>query len=582
MTAKLLIPKISGLSLTLLLLNPGLAAAEINILGLSDEAEENLRLTLSLSKESCESPEWKVRQLFAKADTEIDQALRALGYYHAQSKQQLDFVGGCWQANFNVQPGPQVTIDSIEISFLAEAGQDEAFMQLQNTLQQTTGNVLHHGHYEKMKQQIESLAMERGYLQSQFKHKTLQVDKEHNTAQIRLVFDAGPRMHFGEIQINQDILDPDFVNRFVKIQTGEYYSSSQLAQTHNALSRSGYFDMVDIHPELEQIDHLNVPVNLKLFPKKPHHYSLGAGYDTDKGPLLSGAYKNRRMNASGHFLTSEIDLSPVVSTADIEYSIPLENPLQEVFSVGGGLKRENTETYDSMSGKLSTRLKQAFDSGWKQTLYLDWVYERFSTTGDDAFKNIDTQLLLPGGNWTLSVADNPLRPNNGYRLDFNLTGTYKNPLSDVSLLQGSVAGVWSHSLPWNGRIITRAEQGATLVDDFNRLPTTYRYYAGGMNNIRGYAYKELGPKNSQGDVLGGRFLSVISLEYEQGILENWGLAAFVDSGNAYNLDNIKINTGVGLGVRWYSPIGLVRVDFAVPLDESNSSFQFHFAAGTRL
>jgi len=191
-------------------------------------------------------------------------------------------------------------------------------------------------------------------------------------------------------------------------------------------------------------------------------------------------------------------------------------------------------------------------------------------------------LLVPGGSWLRSVSDNPLRPTRGHRLEFNVAGSYKNPISEISFAQGSVAAVWMHPLPWSGRFIARTEQGATLVDQFDRLPTSYRFYAGGMNSIRGYAYKELGPKDSAGNVAGGKFLSVVSAEYEQSVLDDWGVAAFIDGGNAYNPDNIRIKTGAGLGVRWYSPIGLVRLDFAVPLSESDSSFQIHFAAGARL
>ena len=557
--------------------------AELSISGLVDEAEQNVRLTLSLSKENCQSPEWKIRQLFNKADAEIDQAMRALGYYHASSDSQLEFVSDCWEANFEIQPGPPVKITRIDISIVGAATDDQEFSQLKDKLSTDQGSILHHGHYEKMKAQLESLAMERGYLHSHFVEKTLQVDKELNTAEIKLVFDSGDRLYFGEIVIDQDVLEPAFVNQFVSMKTGEFYTSSDLAKTHNDLSSSGYFDMVDIHPDLEDIGQSRVPIKLKLYPKKTHHYSAGVGYDTDKGPLLSGAYNNRRLNRDGHYLTSEIDLSPVLSTADLAYNIPLENPLTEVFSFGGGLKREDTSTYNSLSAKITARLKQAFESGWKQTLYVDQVYERFDAADDEHDQNnVDTLLLLPGGSWLLSVIDNPLRPSRGYRLEFNLTGTYENPLSEISLLQGSIAGVWTHPLPWNGRIIARAEQAATWVSEFYKLPTTYRYYAGGINTIRGYAYKELGPKNLEGEVIGGRYLSVASLEYEQVFLENWGVAAFVDSGNAYNTNDFQIHTGVGLGVRWYSPIGLVRVDFAVPLDEADSAFQFHFAAGSRI
>ena len=552
--------------------------AEVSLSGLPDQAETNVKRTLSLEKESCDSPEWKIRQLYDKADREIDEALRALGYYHAVSGKQLQFDGACWHAEFDIHSGPRVIVDSMEIVWEGDAGQDDEFSKLRDKLRADIGTGLNHDHYEKMKSRIESLAMERGYFKGRFLEKDLLVNTEQNTAQIRLVYDAGQRMFFGDIAIDQDILDPDFVQKFVSVEPDAYYSASQLAKTHNTLSKSGYFEMVDIHPELAQIAQNRVPISLKLYPKKIHHYSFGLGYDTDKGPLLAASYMNRRLNRQGHFFNADIDLSPVLSTATAEYSVPLENPVSDFFSFGGGLKREDTDSYKSLSGKLSARLKHAFDSGWKQTLFVDSVYESFTA---DSQKN-STLLLLPGGSWLRSVADNPLRPTRGYRLELNLTGSYKNPISDISMAQGSIAAVWTHPLPWHGRIIARAEQGATLVDNFDKLPTSYRYYAGGMNSIRGYSYKELGPKDAQGHVIGGRFLSVVSVEYEQAILDDWGVAAFIDGGNAYNLDNIEIKAGAGLGARWYSPIGLIRVDVAVPLSESDSSFQFHFAAGTRL
>ncbi|MGR9088524.1 MAG: autotransporter assembly complex protein TamA, partial [Gammaproteobacteria bacterium] len=187
-----------------------------------------------------------------------------------------------------------------------------------------------------------------------------------------------------------------------------------------------------------------------------------------------------------------------------------------------------------------------------------------------------------GANWLRSFANDTQRPTQGHRVELSVAGSYTNPLSDVSFIQGAVSAAWMHPLPWNGRFLGRTELGATAVDQFDRLPTTYRFYAGGMNSIRGYGYKELGPKDDLGNIVGGRFLTVVSAEFEKMFLDDWGVAAFIDSGNAFNPNAITIKTGVGAGLRWYSPIGPIRVDFGLPLSDSDSSFQIHFAAGGRL
>lgn len=552
--------------------------AKVAVFGLENDLKDNVLLTLSLEKETCAAPEWKVRGLFAKADAEIDQGLRALGYYHAVSKNSLTFSGECWQADFTVSPGPPVMVTDIVITITGDAGHDTEFQKLRDKLVSLTGKPLRHDVYEKAKNHLESLAMERGYLKAEFTKKQLLIDKTNNTAQIKLLFDSGKRMFFGEITVEQDVLNPEFVNKLISIKSNDFYSSEELGNTHNALSKSGYFDSVDIRPDTENIQQQQVPVTIKLHPKKNHLYSVGLGFDTDIGPLLSGSYTNRRLNNRGHYLTSNIDLAPVLSTADVEYNVPLANPLSDTFSLGTGLKHEDTESYKSTTAKLAARVKHAFDNGWKQMLFIESSYEDYKT----GTKPRQTLLLVPGGNWQHSVSDNPLRPTKGYRVEFNLAGSIKNPVSNVSFAQSSLSAVWSQPLPWRSRFIGRTELGATLVDQFEKLPTSYRFFTGGMNSIRGYSYKELGPKDNEGNVEGGQFLSVVSVEIEKALFDNWGVAGFLDAGNAYNLDSINIKSGAGLGVRWYSPFGPVRVDFALPLNDADSSFQFHFAAGARI
>jgi translocation and assembly module TamA len=571
-------PPIIRCLLLLYLVAPA-AGADVSVNGrLSSEAKKNVQLTLSLAKEPCEATEWKIRGLYDNSDEEIYRALRALGYYNPVIKKSLAFNRKCWQADLTIDTGPQTIIRDITITLNGDARNDPEFQKLHSKLLTEKGKPLRHDHYEKMKSRLQSLAMERGYLQAAFSEKQLLIDKANNNALIKLVFNTGKRKVFGEVAIEQDFLNPEFVRKFISIKSGDFYSSEQLAKTHTALSKSGYFDRVEIIPDTENTGQNQVPVTVKLYPAKKHHYGFGVGYDTDLGPLVNAAYNNRRINRRGHFLNANLDLSPVRSTADVEYTVPLDDPAHDFFSFGGGFKREDVDTYRSTSAKLSARLKHAFDNGWKQTLFIDSLYEDF-TIGSTTNQVL---LLVPGGSWLRSVADNPMRPTRGYRLELNLAGSYENPISEVSFAQGSVSAVWTHPLPWRGRFIARAEQGATLVDQFDKLPPSYRFFAGGMNSVRGYAYRDLGPKDDTGHVIGGKFLSVVSAEYEHYLFDNWGVAAFVDSGNAYNLENIRIKTGVGLGVRWYSPIGPIRLDFALPLSESDSSFQIHFAAGTRL
>jgi len=551
---------------------------DIDIQQLNEDQEKNVRSFLSLTLEKCQSPEWRIKNLFTKADKEINKALRALGYYQVKINKQLTFANECWQASFNINAGEPVRVNRLSVQVIGEAEQEPAFKKLLADLPIKQGDILNHGLYEKIKQDLHSLSLEFGYLKNQLIKKSLQVNPEKKLAEIELILDSGPRHHFGKIIIEQNVLNPDFVKRFLEIKPNDYYSTIKLAKTYNTFSSSLYFSSVDIKPKIDKIENNEVPVNITLTAEKKHHYSFGLGYDTDIGPLASVGYQNHFLNRSGHNLSIELDVSPVLSGLEASYMIPFTQPRTDHFLIGLGFKQEDPDTFKSDTLKLSFQYQHIYPTDWKQVLFLDLSYEDF-TISNNSEKTI---LLVPGSRWQYKESNHALRPTQGHQLNFSLAGSHESVLSGVSFLQITAAGKMITSLPWYARLITRIDLGATLTDDFSHLPVSYRFFSGGTETIRGYEYKALGPIDNEGEVIGGKILTVISAEYEQFINESWGIAAFIDSGNAYNPNNISIKSGAGLGVRWVSPIGPIRLDFAVPLNGSEPPFQIHFSVGTYL
>ncbi|MGR9052229.1 MAG: autotransporter assembly complex protein TamA [Gammaproteobacteria bacterium] len=553
-------------------------APEIEINGIEDELADNVHALLGIVKETCESPKWRVRKVFGSADKEIGTALRALGRYHPSIDKKLEFTESCWRAEFDIEPGPPVVLSKVDVKVVGAAEEDRAFDKLLAASPLKQGRILNHGDYEKVKQNLTSLALEHGYIDGDFTRKTLRVDPETNTAEIELIFDSGPRYYFGKVTVNQDILDPSFVKRFVTVEPHEYYSSKKLAQIYNNLAAAPYFKTIELQPKLTEAENYRIPVDIALFPQKKHSYSVGVGYDTNYGPLFSAGYTNRRLNRKGHTFSANMDVSPVLSSVESHYSIPLINPVTDSFSIGVGYKHEEPKTFSSDQFKLSAQRQKIRADGWQLVNYLDLIYEAYRS-GDTDNSSI---LLIPGARLQYTQSNSKVRVTEGYHFNFSLAGAHKAVVSDTSFVQASASAKWITAVPGEGRFIGRGDLGATLVSDFDTLPTSYRFYAGGTQSIRGYTYKELGPKNDKNVVIGGRMLTVLSLEYEKFIGENWGVAGFVDTGNAYNIENISMKTGIGLGVRWNSPVGPIRVDFALPLNEADSSFQIHFAAGAQL
>ena len=135
----------------------------------------------------------------------------------------------------------------------------------------------------------------------------------------------------------------------------------------------------------------------------------------------------------------------------------------------------------------------------------------------------------------------------------------------------------------DSRLILRASLGALATGNFDALPPELRFFAGGDRSVRGFDYQAIGERNATGGVIGGRRLAVASVEYEHYFLERWGAAVFVDAGDAFS-SSFGANVGAGIGLRWKSPVGLLRLDFALPVrtDLEDEGLRFHVVIGPDL
>jgi len=538
---------------------------EIVVEGVDGALAENVRAHLALAAEPCDAPRWRVERLFERVRREAAEALRAFGHYHPRIEAALAEEEGCPVATLDVEPGPRVTVTEVEVELRGEAAGDPAFARLLERLPIAEGEPLNHEHYEDAKQAIASRGAERGYLDGRFVASELKVDVTRNTAEARLVYDSGPRYRFGPLDIEQDVLDPDLVGRLIAYDEDAPYDTQALVALNQRLTDSGYFARIDVLPRLDEAVDRRVPVDIVLNPRGQHAFTLAAGATTDTGPRGRVGYENRRLNRAGHRFATRATASLIEQELSAEYRIPLADPRSEWLGVQAGARLEDTETSESEALKLSVRQTKARAGGWLETRFFDATREDF-----EVGRQSDTAtLFVPGLAWTKTVSDDLLRPRRGYRLNFEIRGTHEGIGSETAFLRATAAAGWVRALPWDGRILARAELGALTVDDFEALPPSQRFFTGGDNSVRGYEFRSLGPRDESGEVVGGRFLATASLEYEHPITGAWTLAGFVDAGNAFDdvNSNDGLNLGIGAGVRWYSPIGPIRLDLAHPLDD---------------
>jgi len=395
-----------------------------------------------------------------------------------------------------------------------------------------------------------------------------------------LHFKTGPRYVFGEITFEQAVLDPDLVYRFVRIKPGEPYDAQRVRRMQRDIVGSAFFDQVLFTRKPRGDPHFDVPIKIKLTPGKKYQYNAGIGFATDVGPKLRFGVLNRRLNTGGHQLEFETNLSNVISDIGVTYRVPLDRP-RDWFTIDTEYKAEENDSFNSDLFIAGVQRVQERDNNWIRTLFLDLRLEDYEAgTFDDGY----SKLLTPGIGYAFVEEDFPPRPLEGHRSNVQTRGAVDGMISDSSFLQLYGNTKWVFGLWSGGRLLTRAEAGATLIDELVSLPASVRFFAGGDVSVRGYAYKSLGPTDPLGAVVGGENLLVGSVEIDHMVAEDWVLAAFIDSGNAYDdLKDFNTATGVGAGIRWISPLGPIRFDIAVPLEkDAPDDYRIHITLGPDL
>nr|VFK09920.1 MAG: translocation and assembly module TamA [Candidatus Kentron sp. LPFa]VFK26175.1 MAG: translocation and assembly module TamA [Candidatus Kentron sp. LPFa] len=575
---------------------------ELDIEGMDGALLENARAHLSLGKDACDTPLWRIHRHYEQAEKDIGKALRVLGYYEPVVEKRLilpcatgepgdvaeegtDQEGckeDCWSARFTVAPGGAVRVAAIDLTVRGEAREEPAFLALQEELPIREGDILHHARYEQIKADIMALAATLGYVDGRFTVHELRVDPSSLQATIRLVYDSGPRHRFGELTIRHPTLDDDIIQGIVDWREGEPFDSKELTRIYRDLVHSDYFATVEVRPRFRGRGDQRIPVDIDLMPRKRYRFSFGLGMSTDDGPSGSFSAINRRFNTRGHRWSSDTSISLVKSTVGAEYRIPLADPRADWLSFQGGYQRKDTDTARSQSLRLGARRTHRYFDDWLGTVSLDVLREDFEAGATD---DIAT-MVVAGVGFFHGRYEERIRPRWGHRLDLKLNMSQAMFGSDNDFVQGHVSGKWVRGMSWGGRLLLRGELGASWIDDFSTLPTSYRFFAGGDKSVRGYGFHALGPKDGQGDVIGGPHIMVGSLEYEHPVAKEWALTTFVDHGNALdneaNLFGSALKTSVGVGVRWFSPFGPAGVDLAFPLDEDDSTFRVHLNVGIDL
>ena len=556
------------------------ARVEVSISGVSGRELTNVRNRLRIYAYHQQSAPGasRVRFLHEQAFRDITAALTPYGYYQFQLESSLNQDNGVWRADYQITLGPAIRLENVTVQIQGAGENDSAFNRLIQNLAIRPGARLLHSEYENAKSRLRSLAAERGYYQARFTEQELRIDVESYQAHVRLTMDTGPRYRFGEVRIEDDHLDRDVMMRFIGFGEGDYVSSNELLLLQLGLSDSDYFSRVEVQPLWQEADsEYRVPVEIAYEPSLRTHRQTGIGYGTDTGPRLRFDLNRRWVNSRGHRFNSQLQVSEILTSIGGSYIIPGQRPQTDQYAIRGLWTNEQTSSTQSERLSLGVTWQTQL-ARTQRIIALDWLTERDRLDGERR----DSQFVLPSAQWSRVHTENRFNVNSGFRIALTLRGASQAMLSDTDFSQASIDAKFVQRLSDRWRILGRSEIGTSVAGDFDKVPTSLRFYTGGDNSVRGYGYRAIGPRNSLNEVSGARHLLVGSIELDYEFRANWRFATFLDSGNAFNDISEPMRTGAGFGLRWQSPIGPVRIDLAHGFSRPGDKVRLHLTIGPDL
>jgi translocation and assembly module TamA len=428
---------------------------------------------------------------------------------------------------------------------------------------------------------------------------------------------AGRKVKIGDIHIEGlQRVHEALVRRRLLLHSGDVYKPSAIEAARRDLLGLNVFGQVSVQTGTQPDESGGVPITFKIRERLRHAISLSAAYSSDLGGSGGATWTDRNLLGNAEqlsFAASVINLGGSDTTGtgydtSVKYLLPdfLRRDQSLQFTVSA--IKQQLEAYDQTAKTASVTLSRKLSSVWTVSAGVSTTVEQILQIVSLKESPPNSGVFVPAPasafNYTLFALPfkviydstdlpTPLEdPRHGFRGSLNLTPTLAIGHPNATFLIATLSlstyfdlnSVFPAFSPGRSVIALRGLAGAALGAGELSLPPDQRFYAGGTSTIRGYGYQLVGPTFPTGIPSGGTAITTAGMEFRQRLYTNWGLAAFVDAGQvSASLKPLHsdVRTGAGAGVRYYTPIGPIRFDMAVPVGRrpGDDSFEIYIGLG---
>ena len=508
-----------------------------------------------------------------KEDSELlDRLLRAKGYYAARVRSAISVSPSAEDrlvVQFEITPGVRYQLSSVDLPGLSQAGEREA--KLREAFTVHVGDPVDADAILAGQSSLSLALSENGFPFARVGEPEVRIDHEERKGELDIVVSPGAYRTFGSIILNNEkLFSARHVARIARFEPGDPYRASDVEDLRSAIVATGLISSVALTPrDAGDGEHVDLAVDVRPAPLRTIAGELG--YGTGEGYRAAVSWQHRNLFPPEGAVTLRGVLGTQEQTASFTYR---RNNFRERDHVLTGLvsiSNIKRDAYDArtitLSGALERQTNILFQKKWVWRVGAELI----ASDEKDAFSGGNRRTFLIGAvplSLTYDGSDDLLNPSRGFRLGgrFSPELSFQNGTFGSSRVQidGSVYQ------PVTERVVlaARARFGTILGSTVDRIAPSRRFYAGGGASVRGYGYQDIGPRDANNDPIGGKSLAEFSLE-SRVRFGNFGIVPFVDAGNISTsfLPRFRdLRIGAGMGFRYYSSFGPIRIDVGTPLN----------------
>lgn len=487
----------------------------------------------------------------------IAEALRAAGYYRAEATSSVDDGA----VVFDLAPGPLFKVVGVEIVY-DDAGDAARPATLEAA--GVTGPLAPDGaRLQQLQQRFVTRLWEIGYPDARIMSRHVDADFDTNEARAAFVFSSGARAAFGPIAIEgANKVSEEYVTALRPFESGEPYQRSKVLKFRDRLAETGLFNAIDVAPG--PVEGGRTPVVVKLEERKARTIGAGVSYSTVEGPGGRIFLEHRNAFGRGERAFLELEGSKIRQSIGLEVSRPLPRETGSAFAT---LRFSNEPTAAFTARSLETSAGALVKTADERLqLHGAVALETTGLRSDTEDKRTYLVSFPVAAVW--DSEDDLLNPTRGVRASLSATPT--TGTSSFIRVEGDVRTRILFGPRTRYTAAMRARIGATLATTFGDLPSNERLYSGGGASVRGYGFQAVGALDANGVPSGGLSTIESAFEMRARVAKRVQIAAFVDAGSVSPRQwpdfSSRFFAGAGVGVRYFSPAGPIRLDLATPIN----------------